>query len=134
MRPLLRTLVETHDALEIGRREVARLRETLTANLDQLLLGVRFIQDALAGGRKLLLHGPKGVHRTRPLLAGHLLAEGKSLARTLRIVDQGPPAKKPKAETKSVAPLPAPAQPPIAATAPTTDRTPNGRCRRGGAS
>jgi hypothetical protein len=58
--------------------------------LDQLAMGVRFIQDALAGGRKLLLHGPKGVHRTRPLLAGHLLAEGTSLARVLRIVEEKP--------------------------------------------
>ena len=58
--------------------------------LDQLALGVRFIQDALAGGRKLLLHGPKGVHRARPLLAGHLLAEGKSLARAVRTVEEKP--------------------------------------------
>ena len=58
--------------------------------LDQLALGVRFIQEALAGGRKVLLHGPKGVHRTRPLLAGHLLAEGKSLARTVRTVEEKP--------------------------------------------
>ncbi len=58
--------------------------------LDQLLLGVNFIQEALAGGRKVLLHGPKGVHRTRPLVAGCLLAEGKSLARTIRTVEEKP--------------------------------------------
>ena len=58
--------------------------------LDQLALGVSFIQAALAGGRKVLLHGPKGVHRTRPLLAGHLLAEGKSLARAVRTVEEKP--------------------------------------------
>jgi hypothetical protein len=58
--------------------------------LDQLALGVRFIHEALAGGRKVLLHGPKGVHRTRPLLAGHLLAEGKTLARVLRTVEEKP--------------------------------------------
>jgi hypothetical protein len=58
--------------------------------LDQLALGVRFIQEALAEGRKLLLHGPKGVHRTRPLLAGHLLAEGKSLPRVLRTIEEKP--------------------------------------------
>src|ERR1700704_5757925 len=48
-------------------------------SLDQLALGVDFIAAALAAGRKVLLHGPKGVHRTRPLVAGHLLASGKSL-------------------------------------------------------
>jgi hypothetical protein len=58
--------------------------------LDQLVLGVGFIQEALARGRKVLLHGPKGVHRTRPLLAGHLLAEGKSLARAVRTVEEKP--------------------------------------------
>ena len=58
--------------------------------LDQLALGVHFIQEALAGGRKVLLHGPKGVHRTRPLLAGHLLAEGKSLPRVLRMIEEKP--------------------------------------------
>jgi len=58
--------------------------------LDQLALGVRFIQEALAGGRKVLLHGPKGVHRTRPLLAGLLLAEGKSLPPVLRTLEEKP--------------------------------------------
>ena len=58
--------------------------------LEQLELGVDFIQTALAGGRKVLLHGPKGVHRTRPLVAGHLLAEGKSLARAVRSVEEKP--------------------------------------------
>ena len=58
--------------------------------LDQLALGVRFIQAALAGKRKVLLHGPKGVHRTRPLLAALLLAEGKSLLRVLRTVEEKP--------------------------------------------
>lgn len=58
--------------------------------LEQLALGVNFIQEALAGGRKVLLHGPKGVHRTRPLVAGHLLAEGKSLARAVRTVEEKP--------------------------------------------
>jgi hypothetical protein len=59
-------------------------------SLEQLALGVNFIQDALASGRKVLLHGPKGVHRTRPLVAGHLLAEGKSLARAVRTVEEKP--------------------------------------------
>ena len=58
--------------------------------LEQLALGVDFIQAALADGHKVLLHGPKGVHRTRPLLAGHLLAEGRSLARVLRLVEEKP--------------------------------------------
>ncbi len=59
-------------------------------SLAQLALGVDFIQAALAGGHKVLLHGPKGVHRTRPLVAGHLLAEGKSLARAVRSVEEKP--------------------------------------------
>jgi hypothetical protein len=59
-------------------------------SLEQLALGVRFIQEALAAGRKVLLHGPKGVHRTRPLVAGHLLAAGKSLARAVRTVEEKP--------------------------------------------
>jgi hypothetical protein len=59
-------------------------------SLEQLALGVEFVQMALAGGRKVLLHGPKGVHRTRPLVAGHLLAEGKSLARAVRTVEEKP--------------------------------------------
>jgi hypothetical protein len=58
--------------------------------LDQLSLGVSFIEAALAAGRKVLLHGPKGVHRTRPLVAGHLIASGKSLARAIREVEDKP--------------------------------------------
>ena len=58
--------------------------------LDQLALGVRFIEEALATGRKVLLHSPKGVHRTRPLVAGHLLARGQSLARAVRTVEEKP--------------------------------------------
>src|SRR5262249_46795931 len=60
------------------------------SSLEQLALGVGFSQDMLAGGRKLLLHGPKGVHRTRPLVAGHLLVSGKSLARVLRTMEEKP--------------------------------------------
>ncbi|MCC6187597.1 MAG: hypothetical protein IT318_01070 [Anaerolineales bacterium] len=59
-------------------------------NLDQLALGVDFIEAALAAGRKVLLHGPHGVHRTRPLVAGHLLARGKTLARVLREMEEKP--------------------------------------------
>lgn len=59
-------------------------------SLDQLALGVSFIESALAAGHKLLLHGPKGVHRTRPLVAGHLIASGKSLARAIREVEDKP--------------------------------------------
>ncbi len=58
--------------------------------LDQLQLGVRFIDSALAMGRKALLHGPQGMHRTRPLVAAHWLASGKSLQRVLREVEQRP--------------------------------------------
>ncbi len=58
--------------------------------LDQLALGVSFIEAALAAGRKVLLHGPKGVHRTRPLVAGHLIASGKSLARAIREMEDKP--------------------------------------------
>jgi len=59
-------------------------------SLDQLALGVSFIAAALAAGRKVLLHSPKGVHRTRPLVAGHLIASGKSLARAIREVEDKP--------------------------------------------
>ncbi|MGH2523345.1 MAG: dual specificity protein phosphatase family protein [Anaerolineales bacterium] len=58
--------------------------------LDQLRLGVQFIEIALAAGRKVLLHAPKGVHRTRPLVAAHLIRRGKSLARVLREMEQRP--------------------------------------------
>jgi hypothetical protein len=58
--------------------------------LDQLALGVQFIQAAISGGRKVLLHGPKGVHRTRPLVAGHLIYTGKSIQRILRELEQKP--------------------------------------------
>jgi hypothetical protein len=59
-------------------------------SLEQLALGVSFIEAALHSGRKVLLHGPKGVHRTRPLVAGHLIAAGKSLARAIREVEDKP--------------------------------------------
>jgi len=58
--------------------------------LDQLQLGVQFIQAALTAGRKVLLHAPKGVHRTRPLVAAHLVAGGKSVARVVREMEQKP--------------------------------------------
>jgi len=58
--------------------------------LEQLTLGADFIAAALAAGRKVLLHGPLGVHRTRPLVAAHLLQQGKSLARVLRELEEKP--------------------------------------------
>ena len=58
--------------------------------LDQLGLGAQFIAAALAAGRKVLLHAPKGVHRTRPLVAAHLVAGGKSVARVVREMEQKP--------------------------------------------
>jgi len=58
--------------------------------LDQLGLGVAFIEAALAAGHKVLLHGPAGLHRTRPLVAAHLLAHGRSLARVLRDLEAKP--------------------------------------------
>lgn len=58
--------------------------------LDRLTLGVDFIETALAHGRKVLLHGPQGVHRTRPLVAAHLIANGKTVARTIRDLEQKP--------------------------------------------
>ena len=58
--------------------------------LDQLGLGVQFIEAALTAGHKVLLHGPHGVHRTRPLVAAHLIAGGQSLARTIRDLEQKP--------------------------------------------
>lgn len=58
--------------------------------LEHLSLGVQFIEMALAANRSILLHGPKSMHRTRPLFAAHLLARGKSLARVLREVELKP--------------------------------------------
>jgi hypothetical protein len=58
--------------------------------VEQLALGVDFIEAALGAGRKVLLHGPHGVHRTRPLVAGHWLARGRSLARVLREMEEKP--------------------------------------------
>lgn len=58
--------------------------------LDQLKLGGQFIEAALAAGHKVLLHGAKGVHRTRPLVAAHLIAQGKSVARAVKELEQRP--------------------------------------------
>jgi hypothetical protein len=58
--------------------------------LEQLKLGVQFIDAALTAGRTVLLHGAKGVHRTRPLVAAHLIAGGKALARVIREMEQKP--------------------------------------------
>ena len=58
--------------------------------LDQLQLGALFIEAALAAGHKVLLHSPKGVHRTRPLVAAHLVSRGKSIARVIREMEQKP--------------------------------------------
>ncbi len=58
--------------------------------LDQLGLGAQFIEAALTAGHKLLLHGPHGVHRTRPLVAAHLIAHGKTVARVIRDLEQKP--------------------------------------------
>jgi hypothetical protein len=38
----------------------------------------------------VLLHAPKGVHRTRPLVAAHLVLQGKTVARVLREMEQRP--------------------------------------------
>ncbi|MGQ0602233.1 MAG: hypothetical protein ACT4QE_11150, partial [Anaerolineales bacterium] len=64
--------------------------EEAAYTVDALSLGVQFIEAALAVHRKVLLHGPKGLHRTRPLVAAHLLARGKSLNRVLREIEQKP--------------------------------------------
>jgi hypothetical protein len=58
--------------------------------LETLSLGTDFIAAALAANRKVLLHGPQGVHRTRPLVAAHLLQQGRSLARVLRELEEKP--------------------------------------------
>ena len=58
--------------------------------LDQLALGAQFIDAALNAGYKLLLHGPHGVHRTRPLVAAHLIAHGKTVARVVRDLQEKP--------------------------------------------
>jgi hypothetical protein len=61
-----------------------------TYTLEQLRLGAQFIEAALSAGRTVLLHGVKGVHRTRPLVAAHLVARGKSIARVIRELEQKP--------------------------------------------
>jgi hypothetical protein len=58
--------------------------------LEQLKLGTQFIADMLASQRKVLLHSPTALHHTRPLVAAHLLAQGKSLARVRREMEQRP--------------------------------------------
>jgi hypothetical protein len=58
--------------------------------LEQLALGADFIAAALDARRRVLLHGPHGVHRTRPLVAAHLLRQGKTLARVLREIEDKP--------------------------------------------
>ena len=58
--------------------------------LEQLQLGVLFIEAALRAQRRVLLHAPLGVHRTRPLVAAHLVSTGKSVARVLREMEQKP--------------------------------------------
>jgi hypothetical protein len=58
--------------------------------LDQLRLGAQFIQAALAAGRTVLLHGAQGAHRTRPLVAAHLIGQGKSVTRVVKELEQKP--------------------------------------------
>ena len=58
--------------------------------LDQLRLGAQFIQAALDAGRTVLLHGAQAAHRTRPLVAAHLVAQGKSVTRVIREMEQKP--------------------------------------------
>jgi hypothetical protein len=58
--------------------------------LEQLSLGADFIAAAVQRGRKVLLHGSHGLHRLRPLVAAHLLQQGKSLARVLRELEEKP--------------------------------------------
>lgn len=58
--------------------------------LDHLRWGTQFMADMLAARHKVLLHSPIALHHTRPLVAAHLLAQGKSLARVLREMEQRP--------------------------------------------
>jgi hypothetical protein len=58
--------------------------------LDQLKLGAHFISAALAAGQTVLLHGAAGVHRTRPLVAAHLITQGKSVARVVKELESKP--------------------------------------------
>ncbi len=58
--------------------------------LEHFTLGTAFIDLALAARRKVLLHAPAGMHRTRPLVAAHLLRRGKSLMRVLKEMEQRP--------------------------------------------
>ena len=84
--------------------------------LAHLGLGVGFIDAALAAGHKVLLHAPAGLHRTRPLVAAHLLARGRTLARVLRDLETKPwlPPYKGSREVLAewVAQLPGKAKPP----------------------
>lgn len=56
----------------------------------QLFLGATFMAQALAQGHKVLLHGRQGVHRTRPLVAAHLITQGQGVSRAIRAVEQKP--------------------------------------------
>jgi dual specificity MAP kinase phosphatase len=58
--------------------------------LDQLKLGAYFINAALAAGQTVLLHGANGAHRTRPLVAAHLITQGKSVARVIKEMEAKP--------------------------------------------
>lgn len=58
--------------------------------LHHFQLGVDFVAAARAARQKVLLLGPRGLHHVRPLFAALLLSEGRSLARTLREVQQKP--------------------------------------------
>lgn len=58
--------------------------------LEHLRLGAQFIEVALAAGRRVLLYAPQGMHRTRPLVAAHLVWQGRSVARTLREMERKP--------------------------------------------
>jgi hypothetical protein len=58
--------------------------------LDQLRLGAQFIQAALAAGHTVLLHAAQSVHRTRPLVAAHLITQGKTVARVVKELEKKP--------------------------------------------
>ncbi len=58
--------------------------------LDQLRLGAQFIEAALGASHAVLLHSAHGAHRTRPLVAAHLIAQGKSVARVVKELEQKP--------------------------------------------
>lgn len=58
--------------------------------LEHFELGVGFLRHAAQHQRKVLLHGGRGMHRARPLVAAFLLGQGQTLPEVLRTLEQRP--------------------------------------------